>query len=370
MRQFPFPFYGAYPTDWYEGANAGHRITVAFVCLPTPEQQRALAATYDAAMGNEAPETERWSGRFLELIFGDPEREMFEPAEHLEAPSRFLRRAHQIVPIQDAVYHGIREGSHAGPADMPPKPVARPPAESFARSNVSPSIDLSFERIYDPSDALRAQLSTERSAVERENPGALAVHRAGCELVARKAGDYRRDLTFTPAGGEMIDLSWSIDEDLEDNITSLALPPDAGSLFVLTEGRALRMTLPDETVEVVCERENVCDIEAASSDLVVVADGSSIRWIARSHGGWVEQARQELPEANYILAVTESVVVMLSMDRLHNSPEEPTHIYVFDGSTAQHVAAWKEHPRSAAVHDGRWIVRTAVGYFHVRGLPV
>ena len=151
MSGYPFRFYGGFPTDWAEGANAGHEFTVNFVRAPTEDEQRELGRSYAAALrqGRAQPASHGFSGRHLQLIVGERGRAQSH-GEHIGPITRFLYAAHRIVPIVDAVYENAREGIDAWSQwsleQAPPESRPGPATPRFAL----------FRRPSDPSLALFA----------------------------------------------------------------------------------------------------------------------------------------------------------------------------------------------------------------------
>ncbi len=104
MANHPFRFYGAFPTDWYE-ADA-HVVTACFERVPTDDELVALGECY-ARFATRSRMGERWSGPILELSVAQGRG----GASHLGPITKFLDRAHELVPVVDAIYHQVREAT-------------------------------------------------------------------------------------------------------------------------------------------------------------------------------------------------------------------------------------------------------------------
>lgn len=109
-----FRFYGRNPSDWFEGANYGHDVTVSFAQAPTgADLERVASSLLDAGVAWQEP---RWSGRQLWIRVGG------RGVEFLAAIQGWLRALQSDVPVVDVVFHGLREGDPG--YDDPPTAAA------------------------------------------------------------------------------------------------------------------------------------------------------------------------------------------------------------------------------------------------------
>lgn len=130
MAKHPFRFYGAFPTDWYE-ADA-HVVTACFARVPTDDELLALGECY-GRFATRGRIGERWSGPILELSV----QQGHGGATHLGPITKFLNRAHELVPIVDAVYHQVREAGDEWTrwSEAQGAPTARPVVEQTWRGS-------------------------------------------------------------------------------------------------------------------------------------------------------------------------------------------------------------------------------------------
>jgi len=123
---YPFRFYGHGCEDWIEGGSDGHTFTVRFARAPSEDELERLATRYEEffAQGPVRPAAEpwEWSGAFALFSVGERGR----GGSPVWAVTRFLREAHEIVPLVDVVYFNAREGTDAwddwSVAQGPPSP--------------------------------------------------------------------------------------------------------------------------------------------------------------------------------------------------------------------------------------------------------
>jgi hypothetical protein len=206
MARHPFRFYGAFPSDWYEAEL--HVVTVCFEREPTDDELFALGERYGRFAGRGRA-MERWSGRFLELSAAQGHG---GGATHLGPITKFLQRAHEVVPIVDAVYHQAREASDGWTrwSEEQGSPVPRPEAEQARRDG---GHDASLPP-YAPSPSFEAGFAKAANALDA----------AGVKRKATAASDGTLELRPLP-GDAYEGPRWS-DADLER--------------FALAEGPVLR----------------------------------------------------------------------------------------------------------------------------------
>ncbi|MFK8003066.1 MAG: hypothetical protein AB8H86_26085 [Polyangiales bacterium] len=100
-----FEFFCRHPADWFEGANMGHLISIAFESEVDEEDQRAIAKHIYRAMEFDDV---LFAGRCVKFFTGgDDERNSLAFLARVE---RFARKLHAEVPIADIIFHGMREG--------------------------------------------------------------------------------------------------------------------------------------------------------------------------------------------------------------------------------------------------------------------
>lgn len=211
---WPFRFYGAAPADWAEGANAGHALTVCFEEAPSEGALRQLGACWASSTKGTRidPVSAACSSRVLRLVFG--ETEQGASGDHLDVQASFLRRAHEISPVHDAVYDNARDGSDAwsawsleyGPPAPRPADYAASPAfdSGFRSAYVTPEAPVapaapvapssSTTRAPAPSADIAARLSTAPSALQSKHKGSHVVGDDDCHLIAKKKGDRHTTL--------------------------------------------------------------------------------------------------------------------------------------------------------------------------------
>lgn len=142
---YPFRYYGSECDDWIEGGEGSHCFTVQFKRAPKDEELTALGRLYAESLttGQARPSDKpwEWSGRFALFYVG--ERGCSEGA-HIGSVTRFLRQAHEIIAIEDAVYFNAREGT--GSWDKWSMALGRPDAGPFVLNQVG-----MYPRPYDAS---------------------------------------------------------------------------------------------------------------------------------------------------------------------------------------------------------------------------
>lgn len=112
MGEFPFRFYGRYPSDWLEGANDGHAFSLQLVAAPDDATLERIAQTFERELDGGAAQLSAepwsWSGRFAHFRVGERGR---VGTAILKPVSAALRATHRFAPIRDVVYVNAREGS-------------------------------------------------------------------------------------------------------------------------------------------------------------------------------------------------------------------------------------------------------------------
>ena len=110
---YPFRFYGhGSPSNWLEGANDGHGFTMQFTRTLTEEEWHLLGHEFEAMLskGPASPGMQpwQWLGPFASFDVG----ERGSPGAHaiISTVERFLKAAHNLVPIVDATYFNACDG--------------------------------------------------------------------------------------------------------------------------------------------------------------------------------------------------------------------------------------------------------------------
>lgn len=115
-RAYPFRFYGRRPSDWFEGANAGHLYEIQFEKAPTAEEKAALAEAFEKKLKRGPVEAALqpwlWADRSVQVRLGERRRGGDAFFDAMEA---LLRALHRVAPIEQAIFWGCREpfGAHA-----------------------------------------------------------------------------------------------------------------------------------------------------------------------------------------------------------------------------------------------------------------
>ncbi|MCA9641104.1 MAG: hypothetical protein KC492_10430, partial [Myxococcales bacterium] len=162
----PFRFFNAFPPDWSEGANDGHRYELRFEQPPTSAQVAAIANCFERTLAsgpaNPAEKEWLWSGPFALFWIGErwlKSRPAFSQVWEL------AKAIDRIAPLWHAAHLGARETNYWPPGPVPPPGLdgrkVEPSWPEFA-----PNPDFEAAR-----KATRAAVAHERALKGAQNSG-------------------------------------------------------------------------------------------------------------------------------------------------------------------------------------------------------
>lgn len=113
--RFPFLFFGRRPGDWAEGANMGHAYELRFATPPDAKARLAIAKAFEAALAEGPVRTSdksdpwRWAGHWALFLVGERGPAPRDDDAFFDAMERALRAIHEVAPLAEAVFMGVRE---------------------------------------------------------------------------------------------------------------------------------------------------------------------------------------------------------------------------------------------------------------------
>lgn len=111
---YPFLFYGHRPAEWTEGANAGHFYELRFVRRGTPDELRAAAAAWVAALAGTPVVSVDWTfaGDWALVRCGEeiPSRGDTHFEQFFSGIDRAMRAVHAALPLAEVVMGNARGG--------------------------------------------------------------------------------------------------------------------------------------------------------------------------------------------------------------------------------------------------------------------
>ncbi|MEZ4232463.1 MAG: hypothetical protein R3B89_25010 [Polyangiaceae bacterium] len=162
----PLRFFNAFPPDWSEGANDGHRYELRFEQPPTSAQVAAIANCFERTLAsgpaNPAEKEWLWSGPFALFWIGErwlKSRPAFSQVWEL------AKAIDRIAPLQHAAHLGARETNYWPPGPVPPPGLDGRKVEP-SWPELAPNSDFEEAR-----KAARAAVAHERAFKGAQNSG-------------------------------------------------------------------------------------------------------------------------------------------------------------------------------------------------------